>query len=156
MLKTYKKTATVQAKIFEKGDEDGFSHRGGMSDVLENIGLGVTAKAGMSPYIKTLENNQHFGEFGNSYICTGINSERWLVEKSIFEKTYEEVVPKEVEQAQKYITRCNDDIGFMGSPEYDKQKKIVNAFYDPIKEKQKVEKEMEDYLRLKSKYEGVS
>ena len=153
MFKTYKKTATVQAKIFENGDEDGFSHRGGMSDVLENISLGVVHHSGISPFIKTLENNQHFGEFGNFYICSGINGERWLVEKSIFERTYEEVVPKEVEQAKNYITSCHADIGFMGSREYDRQKEIGDAFYDPIKEKQKVEKEMEDYLRLKSKYE---
>ncbi len=153
MLKTYKKTVTVEAKLFEKGDEDGFSHRDGMSDVLENIGLGVHSQAGISPYIKTLESNQHFGEFGDFYICTGINSERWLVEKSIFEKTYEEVIPKDVEQAQKYINSCHTDIGFMGSPEYDKQKRIIDAFYNPIKEQQKVEKEMQHYLYLKSKYE---
>jgi hypothetical protein len=29
------------------------------------------------------------GEFGKFYICVGIEGERWLVEKGIFEKTYE-------------------------------------------------------------------
>jgi hypothetical protein len=38
-----------------------------------------------------LENDNHKGEFGKYYICVGIKGERWLVEKEIFESTYEEV-----------------------------------------------------------------
>ena len=74
-MKTYKKTATVQAKLFEKGDEDGFAR----------LPFGTKEK----PYISTLENRQHFGEFGQHYLCIGIKDERWLVEKEIFEQTYE-------------------------------------------------------------------
>ena len=70
-MKTYRKTATVEAKIFEEGDEDGFLHNG-------------------KPFVSTLENQEHQGEFGKHYICIGINGERWLVEKSIFESTYVE------------------------------------------------------------------
>jgi len=44
------------------------------------------------PYISTLENQKHEGCFGKHYVCIGINGERWLVEKSIFEQTYEEVI----------------------------------------------------------------
>ena len=43
------------------------------------------------PYISTLENQFHKGEFGKHYLCVGINGEKWLVEKSIFEATYEVV-----------------------------------------------------------------
>ena len=70
-MKTYRKTATVDAKLFERGDEDGITN-------------------GM-PYISTLENDKHFGAWGLNYLCTGIDGEKWLVDKSIFERTYEEV-----------------------------------------------------------------
>ncbi len=43
------------------------------------------------PYISTLENQFHKGEFGQHYVCVGVKDERWLVEKSIFEATYEAV-----------------------------------------------------------------
>jgi len=75
-MKTYRKTATVQAKLFEKGDEDG------MIEVCEG---------GTRPYISTLENQKHLGRFGCQYLCVGIDKERWLVDKDIFERTYEEV-----------------------------------------------------------------
>ncbi len=71
-MKTYRKTATVQAKLFEPGDEDGIDPDG-------------------MPYIATLENQHHRGAHYLNYVCTGIQGERWLVEKVIFEETYEEV-----------------------------------------------------------------
>lgn len=74
-VKEYRKTATVKAKIFEPGDEDGVAS-------FDNI---------QTPYISTLENNRHFGNYYECYICVGIKGERWLVEKSIFEQTYTEV-----------------------------------------------------------------
>lgn len=73
-MKTYRKIATVQAKIFEQGDEDGFD------ELLSKI-----------PYVETLENQRHFGKFNQNYLCVGTDGERWLVEKSIFERTYEQV-----------------------------------------------------------------
>ncbi len=87
-MKTYRKTATVQAKIFEQGDEDGFIHPEGLLGAMEDSRYGI--KSIPSPFIKTLENQHHMGEFGNHYICVGVDGERWLVEKSIFERTYEE------------------------------------------------------------------
>lgn len=63
-------------------------------------------------------------------------------------------IPKEVRQAEKYIKQCDSDLGFMGSPEYDKQKKIVDDYYKPILQKQKEEKEKKEYLRLKQKYDS--
>ncbi len=77
-MTTYRKTATVEAKVFEKGDEDGMDYW-------------FKIDSEKSPYISTLENQKHFGEFGKHYICTGIDGERWLVDKDIFERTYEEV-----------------------------------------------------------------
>ena len=46
---------------------------------------------GTRPYIATLENQKHLGKFGCQYLCVGIDKERWLVDKDIFERTYEEV-----------------------------------------------------------------
>ena len=43
------------------------------------------------PYIETLENQMHFGDWYNNYICIGPKKERWLVRKDIFEETYEEI-----------------------------------------------------------------
>ena len=89
-MKTYRKTATVKAKLFEKGDEDGFIHPEGMLGAMEDARYGI--KSTPVPFIKTLESNHHQGEFGKHYLCVGVDSERWLVEKSIFERTYEEVI----------------------------------------------------------------
>ena len=72
-MKTYTKIATVKAKIFEPGDEDGIS------------------PVGDYPYVETLENKRLYGKFGKHYLCIGIMGERWLVEKGIFESTYKEV-----------------------------------------------------------------
>lgn len=88
-MKEYRKIATVKAKIFEAGDEDGFIHPDGFMDMIEDAKYGFTSIP--VPYISTLENQYHRGEFGKHYVCVGINGERWLVEKDIFEKTYEQV-----------------------------------------------------------------
>jgi len=88
-MKTYRKIATVQAKLFEEGDEDGFVHAGGMMGMLEDTHWGI--KPTLIPFVKTLENDNYKGEFGKNYLCIGIKGERWLVEKEIFESTYEEV-----------------------------------------------------------------
>ena len=89
-MKVYRKTATVKAKIFEKGDEDGMIHRDGMLGAMEDAKYGL--QPDLVPYISTLENQYHKGEFGKHYLCVGINGEKWLVDKEIFEQTYEEVV----------------------------------------------------------------
>lgn len=90
-MKEYRKTATVKAKLFEQGDEDGFVHRNGMLGAMEDAKYNF--KPDLIPFVKTLENQHFTGEFGKNYICEGFNGERWLVEKSIFESTYELVKP---------------------------------------------------------------
>lgn len=87
IMKEYKKIKTVKAKIFEKGDEDGILHRYG--EDAKNIENGCGPD--LVPYISTLENQQFRGEWGKNYLCVGINGEKWLVAKEIFEGTYEEV-----------------------------------------------------------------
>lgn len=88
-MKEYRKTATVKAKLFEQGDEDGFIHRDGMIGAMEDARYGF--EPDLVPYISTLENQYHKGEFSKHYVCVGVNGERWLVEKEIFEKTYEAI-----------------------------------------------------------------
>jgi hypothetical protein len=61
-----------------------------MLDAMLNDKYGC-GQPDLVPYISTLENQKHRGEFGKHYLCVGINGERWLVEKSIFEATYEAV-----------------------------------------------------------------
>ena len=62
-------------------------------------------------------------------------------------------IPKHIEDAQKFLQECGRDMGFMGSPEYDRQKKIVDAYFEPIRQKEKEDLERSEYLKLKSKYE---
>lgn len=88
-MKEYRKIATVNAKLFEKGDEDGMIHKDRMIGVMEDAKYGF--QPDLVPYISTLENQFHRGEFGKHYLCVGINGEKWLVDKDIFEKTYEEI-----------------------------------------------------------------
>lgn len=92
MFKTYRKTATVSAKLFEKGDEDGIASMDdtAIPQLFKSSEKGGDAEDGV-PFITTLESQRHFGRFGQYYICIGPEGERWLVEKNIFEKTYEVV-----------------------------------------------------------------
>ena len=85
----YRKIATVKAKLFVKGDEDGMIAKGDFGDVLTDVKHGIEPEK--VPYISTLENQFHKGEFGKHYLCVGINCEKWLVDKDIFERTYEAV-----------------------------------------------------------------
>ena len=89
---------TVKAKLFESGDENGFScipfvsecsftNNDGIYKDCKNCTLDIDKK----PYISTLESNTHFGEFGKHYLCVGIDGKKWLVDKDIFERTYEVV-----------------------------------------------------------------
>ena len=90
-MKTYRKIATVKAKLFEKGDEDGMTTPENFTtlDAMENNKYGIK-QPDLVPYISTLENQKHRGEFGKHYVCKGIDGERWLVDKDIFERTYTE------------------------------------------------------------------
>jgi len=88
-MKEYRKTATVKAKLFEEGDQDGFVHEEGIIGAMEDFRYGT--KPELVPYISTLENQFYRGEFGKHYLCVGVKGEKWLVEKEIFESTYEEV-----------------------------------------------------------------
>ena len=96
-MKQYRKKALVQAKLFEEGDEDGFITRYyNDEDVNEDGSISTSGFIGNHsikvPYVSTLENQKHMSRgFGMDYICVGVDGERWLVEKSIFERTYEEV-----------------------------------------------------------------
>ena len=93
-IKTYRKTATVQAKLFEEGDEDGFVIRYYNDEDVDDGAIhtsGIIGKHQIKvPYVSTLENQKHLSHgFGREYLCVGVKGERWLVDKDIFESTYE-------------------------------------------------------------------
>lgn len=88
------------------------------------------------------------------WIIKGVKGEFYPCKNDIFIMTYDVVIPKDVLDAQKFIQECGRDMGFMGSPEYDRQKKIVDAYFEPIRQKEKEDLERSEYLKLKSKYEA--
>ena len=53
-LKEYRKTATVKAKLFENGDEDGFIHEGGLGGALEDLHFGINPELSVVPFVSTL------------------------------------------------------------------------------------------------------
>lgn len=63
-------------------------------------------------------------------------------------------IPEDVQEAQKYIRDCESDIGFCGSPEYNRQKAIVDAYFEPIRKKQEEENEYAELVRLQQKYQS--
>jgi hypothetical protein len=63
-MKTYRRVTYIQAKIFEKGDED--------------------KMVGKIPFL-----NGEIGSFGEDYLVFGPYGVKWLCEKRIFEKMYE-------------------------------------------------------------------
>ena len=94
-IKTYRKISTVEAKLFEEGDEDGFIIRYYDDEDIDEDGTihtsDIIGKNKIKvPYVSTLENQKHLSHgFGKEYLCIGIKGERWLVDKYIFELTYE-------------------------------------------------------------------
>ena len=88
------------------------------------------------------------------WIIKGVKGEFYPCKNDIFLMSYDVVIPKNVQDAQKFLQECSRDMGFMGSPEYDRQKKIVDAYFEPIRQKEKEDLERSEYLKLKSKYEG--
>lgn len=89
MAKYRKKPIIVEAEPFEMGMEDGYG-----CYFLDGTFSGFCPKGGAlpkairKPAIKTLE-GWYEVEVGKHYIVTGIEGERYPVEKGIFEKTYE-------------------------------------------------------------------
>ena len=96
-MKEYRKIAIVKAKLFEEGDEDGFISRYYNDDDVDDDGKihtsGIFGEHKiLVPFVSTLENQRYLSHgFGREYLCIGIKGERWLVDKDIFEKTYEEI-----------------------------------------------------------------
>lgn len=93
VAKYRKKPIVVEAELFEIGMEDGYA----LYDVATSTfvgfcpkGYGTLAYVSRKPAIKTLE-GWYEVEVGKHYIVTGVEGERYPVEKRIFEKTYEKV-----------------------------------------------------------------
>lgn len=63
-------------------------------------------------------------------------------------------VPADVKSAQVFLAECHRDLGFMGSPEYDRRKKIVDDYFGPIMKKWQEENDRKELARLKQLYDG--
>ena len=88
------------------------------------------------------------------WIIKGVKGEFYPCKNDIFLVSYDVVIPKKVQDAQKFLQECSRDMGFMGSLEYDRQKKIIDDYFEPIRQKEEEDLERSEYLKLKSKYEG--
>lgn len=81
-------------------------------------------------------NNEFLQQLKKEFTYVGDEKISGKTALKIIENTIEAFsIPKEIEDAQKYISRCESDFGFMGSPDYYEKKKIVQEFYDKRAEK---------------------
>lgn len=62
MKRYIKKPISITAKLFEKGDEDGYNSEG-------------------IPYVETLEGRALQANFGEHYLVTGNHNDKWLVKR---------------------------------------------------------------------------
>lgn len=76
-FKIYRKRATVEAKIFMAGDEDGIHKNNDGSTI---------------PYVRTAKGKMR-GHYEKNYLCVGSDGEKILIAKALFESTYEEATP---------------------------------------------------------------
>jgi len=76
-----------------------------------------------------------------------------MTTKEINDLVIEHKMPQHVKHARSYISECERDMGFMGSPQYDEAKRTVDAYFESIRKKEKEDQERETYIALKSKYE---
>lgn len=66
-----------------------------------------------------------------------------------------ETLPEEIKEAQRYISQCESDMGFMGSPTYDEKKKLVEKYFEASVNAKKEAEEKAEYERLKAKFNGA-
>ena len=113
MPKFRKKPVIVDAEVYHRGLEDGFSipeecRKEFGSDLdgcstQENEGCGRCKL--QKPYIKTLEGKHYISE--GDYIVTGVRSERYPVRAEIFKETYEAIHPCDY---CRYMSTSNDAV----------------------------------------------
>jgi hypothetical protein len=78
---------------------------------------------------------------------------KWIKYRDEFiETSINKIIPPlEIREAQRYINQCESDLGFMGSPIYYENKKIVDEYYEKQRE---ANEEYILYQKLKEKYEN--
>jgi len=62
-------------------------------------------------------------------------------------------IPKEIEEAQKYVASCESDLGFMGSPNYYEKKQLIDAYFAVSNQKKQDEADKATYEKLRLKFE---
>lgn len=64
-----------------------------------------------------------------------------MTTKEIDDFVIENKMPQYVKDARSYISECQRDMGFMGSPQYDEAKRTVDAYFESIRQKEKEDQE---------------
>lgn len=93
-MKEYIKIIKVQAKLFEKGDQDGYIKRYyDDEDIHEDGSISTSAFSGEHcikvPYINDGNVKDLSSGFGREYLVINAKGERSLVDKDVFEKEYD-------------------------------------------------------------------
>lgn len=84
-----------------------------------------------------------------------LSDKRLSEQKEVVQEVYDQLFyPDYIQDKLDRIQELSSDIGFMGSPEYNKLRKEADAFMADRAEKEKERKEYEEFLRLKKKFEG--
>lgn len=90
MFKRYQNIIPMQAKLFQMGDQDGFTSKDGDSEWYEDYAKEHLDSDNIIPYIKESKPGQRIGgRFGECYICLHADGTKQLIKKEIFEKTYQ-------------------------------------------------------------------
>jgi hypothetical protein len=76
-FKQYYNAKTINAKLFEYGDQDGYYH------------IVFKAKHRRMPYIYEL-GEKIFAEFGQNYLCKRKSGQRFFVNRDLFERDFKE------------------------------------------------------------------
>lgn len=74
-MKTYRRKGIVKAKLFESGDEVGFT----------------SVNDRTLPYILKPDGYKSSSPWGQSYLCVDEAGNKFLLEKEFFERNYEEI-----------------------------------------------------------------
>ena len=159
MVQKFKKKPVEIEAIQYTGKND-FQIANWSNDLVSPISKWSIDLVSPSPVLEPSENNQSgsylqiktsegvMTAIVGDWIIKGVKGEFYPCKNEVFLMTYDVVIPTDVLDAQKFIQECHGDMGFMGSPEYDRKKKIVDAYFEPVRQQEKEELEIAEYLKL--------
>jgi len=159
MVQKFKKKPVEIEAIQYTGKND-FQIANWSNDLVSPISKWSNDLVSPSPVLEPSENNQSgsylqiktsegvMTAIVGDWIIKGEKGEFYPCKNEVFLMTYDVVIPTDVLDAQKFLQECHGYMGFMGSPEYDRKKKIVDAYFEPLRQQEKEELEIAEYLKL--------